>query len=431
MRPVGRLRSLLLLLLPLVAALAAGCAGTGGGTAAAPPACRPPGPGAGDPAEANAVAVAYLTQLAGQRYDRAQRFALACTPAAQRSLQRLWLWLASMPIQEARVAGVHVRRSTVPGHRRELDVQATLYARFGSPPYSAWVTLGARTLRLGRQGTTWRVRGDASTARRSDLGVYGLCWQRHPYFANGLRATVVYASPADATDARAILSTADAVAPGLFARYGGGGAARRPLIFLIDNRRQGERLAHVDLGKVRTPAGFQYSAFAYVDLPLWRGLDPVLQRSMVMHELTHVATRPALSGAPHSLLEGIAMYEESEYIRAFQKQISLDPIAVLYYRHAFPGLRIWERRETDWGLTSKRAISLAYLDALAMTRAIVERFGRAGVVRLGAAFRAERVRRDFTAAEVERAFRRGLGVSFADVAARARADAIAQYGTVG
>ena len=130
---MGRSRSLLLLL-PLVAALAAGCVGMGGATAAAPPACRPPGPGAGDPAEARAVAVAYLTQLADQRYDRAQRFALACTPSARRSLQRLWLWLASMPIQEARVAGVHVRPSTVPGHRRELDVEATLYARFGAPP---------------------------------------------------------------------------------------------------------------------------------------------------------------------------------------------------------------------------------------------------------------------------------------------------------
>jgi hypothetical protein len=267
-----------------------------------------------------------------------------------------------------------------------------------------------------------------STAARSDLGVYGLSWGRHPYFANGRYATVVYAASRDGADARTILSTADAVAPRLFARYGGGGAARRPLVFLVDNRRQGERLAHVDLGKVRTPAGFQYSSFAYVDLPQWRGLEPVLQRSMVMHELTHVATRPALSGAPHSLLEGIAMYEESEYIRAFEKQVNLDPIAVLYYHHAFPSLRLWERRETDWGLTNVRAIGLTYLDALAITHVIVGRFGRAGVLRLGAAFRAEHVRRDFTAGQVELAFRRALGVSFADVAAHARTWAIAQYG---
>jgi hypothetical protein len=424
---VGRPRTLLRSL-PLVAVLAAGCAGTGGGHAAAPPVCRPAAAGPADLGQARAVAVSYLTQLADQRYDAAQRLAMGCTPAARQSLQRLWLWLASMPIQAARVDDVRLTRSTMPGHRQELDVRGTLFARFGAPPYSAWVTLGQRTLRLGRQGRAWRVRGDVSTPVQSDLGVYGLSWQRHAYFANGPHATVVYASPADATDAQAILSTADAAAPQLFARYGGGGAARRPLIFLIDNRRQGERLAHVDLGKVRTPAGFQYSSFAYIDLPQWRTEEPVLQRSMVVHELTHVATRPLLYGAPHSLAEGIAMYEEDEYLRAFQKQMNLDAIAVLYYHHAFPSLRLWERRETDWGLDNVRAINLSYLDALAMTHVIVSRFGRAGVMRLGAAFQAEHPRGEFTAAQVEQAFRRGLGVSFAEVTAAARTWAIGQYG---
>ena len=58
-----------------------------------------------------------------------------------------------------------------------------------------------------------------------------------------------------------------------------GGPARRYL--LIDNRSQGERLAHVDLGKVRTPAGFQYSSFTYIDLPAWRALPNIEQASMV------------------------------------------------------------------------------------------------------------------------------------------------------
>jgi hypothetical protein len=266
------------------------------------------------------------------------------------------------------------------------------------------------------------VRADVSQTSRSDLGVYGFSQFRHPYFINGSRATVVYGSTAELADAEHILDAAESAAPRLWRIYGGGIAGLRPLIFVIDNAEQGERLAHVDLGKVRTPAGFQYSSFAYVDLPKWRQLDAIHQQSMVVHELTHVVTRPMLDGAPHSLLEGIAMDEENRLLRIRGTSVPLEELYAYYYQDAFPSLRVWERRETDWGLTSIRAIGLCYLDALAMTHVIVARHGGVDALRrLGAAFRAEHARRDFTAAQVRDAFRRGLGVSFERVAAEAYA----------
>ncbi len=420
MRPQRRsLRALLTTALSTLAAV--GCAGCLGAASAAPraPHCAHPATGALIPAASSAstVAVAYLSALGDHRYDGAQRYAHACSTRQQHSLDQLWLWLDSMPTQQVRVTGAEVTPVA-----NGVTVRTTLYAKFGPAPYSAWVTLGPKTLRLAPVPGGWRVRADVSAVDRSNLAAYGVSWLHHPYFINGERATVVYAAPADIVDAQQILGTADAVIPGLAARYGGGEAGLRPVIFLIDNRSQGERLAHVDLGKVRTPAGFQYSSFTYIDLAAWRGLPNIEQASMVVHELTHVVTRPMLAGAPHSLLEGIAMYEENAYLGQSGQTMLLDEIAAYYARNAFPTLVVWRRRESDWGLPNVRAINLSYLDALAMTHAIMAQNGGVPALRrLGAAFRAEHARRDFTAAQVEHAFRSALGVPFERVVAEAHA----------
>jgi hypothetical protein len=221
---------------------------------------------------------------------KAQRYAHACSTGQQHSLDQLWLWLDSMPTQQVRVT-----RAEVTPVANGVTVRATVFAKFGPAPYSAWVTLGPKTLRLAPVDGGWRVRADVSAVDRSNLAAYGVSWLHHPYFINGERVTVVYATPADIVDAQQILETADAVIPALAARYGGGEAGLRPVIFLIDNRSQGERLAHGDL-------------------PAWRALPNIEQASMVVHELTHVVTRPMLADAPHSLLEGIATYEEDAYL---------------------------------------------------------------------------------------------------------------------
>ena len=417
------------LVLAALAVAGTGCLGRGP-AALRPPHCAPAATGAQPPDEADAgpIAVDYLTALADHRYDRAQGYAHACSTAQQHSLDQLWLWLDSMPTQAIRVADAHVA-SAGDG----VTVQATLFAKFGPKPYSAWVTLGPKTLRLTQARSSWRVRADVSVVHRSDLAAYGVSWLHHPYFINGQRVTVVYAKPADVTAAQQILDTAESVIPGLVDRYGGGNAGLRPVIFLVDQKAQGERLAHVDLGKVRTPAGFQYSSFAYVDLPAWRALPEIAQESMIAHELTHVVTRPMLDLAPHSLLEGIAMYEESEYLAEHGAGgFSLEDVAAFYYHHAFPSMRIWERRQFDWGLPNTRAINVAYEDALAMTHVIVDEHGGVpALARLGAAFRRYGGPLDFTATQVDHAFRSALGVPFAQVVAEAHAYTYRTLGITG
>ena len=87
-------------------------------------------------------------------------------------------------------------RSPTRASRRKagaVTVSATLFARFGPAPYSAWVTLGPRTLRLTPGRGRWHVRADVSVVHRSDLAAYGVSWLHHPYFINGQRVTVVYA----------------------------------------------------------------------------------------------------------------------------------------------------------------------------------------------------------------------------------------------
>ena len=132
-----------------------------------------------------------------------------------------------MPTQQIKVTDASVK-----AHAGAVTVSATLFARFGPAPYSAWVTLGPRTLRLTPGHGRWHVRADVSVVHRSDLAAYGVSWLHHPYFVNGRRVTVVYAKPGDVVDAQQILDTAESVMPRLASRYGGGEAGLRPVIFL-------------------------------------------------------------------------------------------------------------------------------------------------------------------------------------------------------
>jgi hypothetical protein len=141
---------------------------------------------------------------------------------------------------------------------------------------------------------------------------------------------------------------------------------------------------------------------------------------MIVHELTHVATRSWVESTPHSLAEGVAMYEEN----LWRVQHHLGRIPLLYlrevYRQGFPSELIWERRETDWGLGNLDAIQYSYLDAMTMVQQIVAQHGGiSGLRRLAAAFEERVGKRDFTARQVDAAFNQALGVSFAQVQAEA------------
>ena len=208
----------------LLVALSLTALAVAGRLPAAPARCAAPLPPrrAEAPAEADAgpIAINYLKALADHRYDQAQTFAHACTIAQQRSLDQLWLWLDSMPTQAIKVADPRIE-SVKDG----VTVQATRFARFGPKPYSAWVTLGPKTLRLSQARRSRRVRS-LCTLRPGRLR--RLLAAPPPLLHQRERVTVVYAKPADVTAAQQILDTAESVVPGLVDRYGGGKAGFGP-----------------------------------------------------------------------------------------------------------------------------------------------------------------------------------------------------------
>jgi hypothetical protein len=404
----------------LIGALVCLAAACGHGTAATkpPPSCGPLAAAKGGSlAEARAVAVAYVSDIAAHRYDHAERATEPCNRRQFDDIRKLWRFMVGMPEGQSRVVAHATKGSPWPGSAR---VKVTVFIHFGTAPYSAWITAATRTLQLDSRPSGWRVTTDTTRARKGKLSAYGFGSYERPESISGDRATVVYSAASDKADATTILETADAVIGPLWKRYGGGRAALRPILFLVNDRKQAEKLAHVQLGKVRTPAGFEFSSYAYIDLPQWEDYDEAGRRSMIVHELTHVATRSWVESTPHSLAEGVAMYEEN----LWRTQHRLGRIPLLYlrevYRQGFPSELIWERRETDWGLGNLEAIQYSYLDAMTMVQQIVAHHGGiAGLRRLAAAFEERAGKRDFTAGEMDAAFIQALGVSFAQVQAEA------------
>jgi hypothetical protein len=407
------------LLIGALACVTAACS-HGAASSTEPPSCRSRASAAGDSlAEARAVAVAYVSDIAAHRYDEAGRATEPCNRRQFRDIRKLWKFMVGMPEGQSRVIARATRGSPWPG---SAEVKVTVFIHFGTAPYSAWITAATRTLRLDSRPGGWRVTTDTTRARKGKLSAYGFGSYERPESLSGDRATVVYSATSDKADATAILDTADAVIGPLWKRYGGGRAALRPILFLVTDQKQAEKLAHVQLGKVRTPAGFEFSSYAYINLPQWEQYDSIDRRSMIVHELTHVATRSWVESAPHSLAEGVAMYEEDLWRR--QHQLPGIPLYQLreVYQHGFPSSVIWSRRETDWGLTDLFAIQYSYLDAMTMVQQIVAHHGGVpGLRRLAAAFQARAGRGDFSASEVDAAFVQALGVSFDQVVAEAHA----------
>jgi hypothetical protein len=136
-----------------------------------------------------------------------------------------------------------------------------------------------------------------------------------------------------------------------------------------------------------------------------------------------------LGRSPHSLLEGLAMYEEDSYLRTLGVHMTLGNIAHLYANGGFPSATVWRTRVTDWGLRNPTAVDLCYEDGQAMSAVIMQRHGgAAGIARLAKAFNALHAGHHgalYSEAQVREAFQRGLGVSFDQVVAEAHAYAAA------
>jgi hypothetical protein len=283
-----------------------------------------------------------------------------------------------------------------------------------------WFPLGERVLEMRPAAGGWKVAAEVSSQALVGRGEYGLSLFRHPRFLAGSRATVVYGLETSRPLAEDILRVADAAVPRLIARYSGGPAAARPLIFLVEDRSQGEELSGANLVGQTTPLGSVNGSFTYVYLTRYRRVDAVGRASSIVYLMTLLASRTEFAHAPTSLWAGTAAYEEDAYLETRGYILPLDGIAAAY--PGYPSLARWRSTDVGWGVSGAQ-VRLASQDALAMVHVIVASHGGAPALRrLGRAFAGLTPgTAGYTPSQVGTAFSRGLGTSFAAVSAQARA----------
>jgi len=367
----------------------------------------------------------YLRALALHRAD-AQDVQAAGSYADQRTLNDLGTWLSRLPLGAVKMHATAVRVAD----DGAVGVRVSIQARFSPAPLSNWIKLGDRVILARYSENAWRVAADISSRPGMHMRRYGLRLFNEPSVLTGKHATVIYEAVEATNDAQQILADADQVVPRLTALYGTDRAAAHPIVFVVDSRAQGEALSGVKIVRKEVPQGFVINGVAYIEWPEWTAGDILEQDGTIAHELTHVASVGMLGRSPHSLIEGLAMYEEDGFLRGLGVHLLLGPIATEYARGDFPSIQIWERRATDWGLANPRAVDLCYEDGQAMTTMIMERHGGVtGLERLARAFNSMHPSHHgllYSESQVREAFQRGLGVSFDQVAAEAHAYAASQ-----
>ena len=364
----------------------------------------------------------YIQAIAMHRVEDVQPVVQAAgTYADQKTLQALQDWFAAIPIGA-------VRMTAKPVHLAEADavgVRVVIRARLLPQPLSTWIPIGERVMLARYSSGGWRVAADISARRDVHTGQYGLRLFEQPSVLTGKHATVIYENTEASNAAQQILADADEVVPRLTALDGTDRAAFHPVVFVVDSRQQGEKLSGVPIVRKELPQGFVVNGLAYIEWPEWAGGDVLERDGTIAHELTHIASTGMLGRSPHSLIEGLAMYEEDQFLRGLRFHLLLGPIASVYAHGGFPSAAIWGRRATDWGISNANDVDLCYEDAQAMTTMIMERHGGvSGLRRLAHAFNAMHASHHgllYSPAQVREAFQRGLGVSFDQVVAEAHA----------
>jgi hypothetical protein len=397
----------------LAAAVAAGCSAGHAETFSTP--LQPAGSA---PAAATRAAVRYLHALAARQ--PAAALAAPETAAQRRSLGALTRWLGAIPVAHLRVVAVPI--STRPPDAASLLV--SLRARLGRGAASTYVSLGQRRILVRRRAGAWRVAADLSARPGSGVAPGGLAAVPRASYAAGANAVVVNAaraSPGEVSQVRAAARTL----PRLVARYGPPGGVRTPVIVLVPGWGRAESIAGISFPHEATAA--EYHGLVFVDVPEWRRWGDVRGRGVVVHELTHVASGRLLRGAPLSLLEGLARYEEEGYDRRAGAPTSVALLAAAY-RRGYPTIDRWGwALRNGWQLHGRVRVEVAYEDAAAVTRAVIAGDGVDGVRRLARAFRREGGGW-FSHARVRAAFLTALGRPFAAVLADAHRETFAAAG---
>jgi hypothetical protein len=363
-------------------------------------------------AQARPVAVQLIRALAAHRTGNALE--APAGGADRRSLDDLAGWLARIPISQLRVVASDVPVSDP----NAAGVLLTLNARVGSAPASIWIDMGQRVLAVRDTGSGWKVSADISSGGEIAAARTGLGAITSARYVLGRHSVVIDSTGDDANGAGRASQTAEQIVPYLRERYGGGSAMARPVIVLVPSWPEAQAVANDTFP--HEALGVEHRGFVYVDESAWRSESEPFQRALIVHELTHVATAHIVGGAPESLVEGIARYEEDTYLRTFGERWPLSALVAAYDR-GYPSIHRWTQRlEGTWGLKGFDAISLAYDDAFAVVHSVLDlNGGIAAFKRLGAAFRRRETGGDFTVAGVDAAFRSALGVSFAQVLSEA------------
>ena len=322
---------------------------------------------------------------------------------------------------------LRVRLALLSQGRHSETVLATPSARLGGGPGTVWTGLGQRALVLGRRGGGLHVVGDVTKRGRYALLQDGAgAMPRGSKFVTGRRSVVVAAPGVPGADAAEVARVADAVMPGLNARYRLPGArAHLPLIFMIDTWGAAQRISGVVMP--HEAIGAEYQGVVYLRAARWAGEEEVQRDALLVHELTHVASAKLVLGGPLSLIEGVARYEEQRYVEAHGVNWPSHYMAAAYAR-GYPSMQRWRWAFGHWMVNGTLPLWLAYEDGAAIVAAVVRDGGDTGLRRLGAAFRRYGVAGRFSRAQVGRAFQVAVGRSFAAVAAQARAATIGASG---
>ncbi|HET6847572.1 MAG TPA: hypothetical protein VFH74_01865 [Gaiellales bacterium] len=413
-----------ILIIALVLTPAASACGMGGASASSTPSPAARMSTAERFRGAEPAVEAYVRAVALNRPLDAQRVVQpASTFTDQQTLTGLTTWFGRLPIGAVRMKAHPVR---VPD-ADAVGVRVSIEARFSPRPLSTWIKLGDRVMLAHWFAGGWKVEADISGRPSMHLRDYGLGLFDEPTVLTGDHTTVIYEASEARDDATQILSDADEVVPRLTALFGRDRSAAHPVIFIVDSKDQGEALSGARLGRAEVPQGFVLNGVCYIDWPEWEPGNVIERDGTIAHELTHVASWGLLGRAPHSLMEGLAMVEEDRFLRGLGYHIPLGDIASAYAR-GFPSISFWRTRITDWSQTNPAVVNLGYEDGQAMTAVILQHFGAGGVARLARAYTAMHASHHdliYSEDQVREAFQRGLGVSFDQVVAWARAYAAA------
>ena len=370
---------------------------------------------------ASPIAVAYVKALGRGDRAGAQVDVGNSDYRELSSLTRFETWFSLIPAKKLRLK-VTPQPVTEPS---AVGVRVVMSARLGPAPLTTWVKLGERVLLVQDQQVGWRVLADVTTRPRMHAHIYGLSLMVQPHFLTNRHLTVIYGPDQAQEPARTLFGTGSSVVKMLHNKYGGGVAGRHMVLYLVGGLSQGEKLTGAKIGRKETPEGWQFKDFAYIDYDVWRGDTVITQNSVVAHELTHVASHTMLRGAPHSLIEGVAMYEENRFLHHLDFGFTLSTIRPYYAAGTFPASEVWGVQSADWGLKNGTAIEACYEDGEAMSAVIIERHGGVpALARLAKAFRSFHSDH-YSTSQVDAAFQQALGVSFDTVESEARATVLA------